>query len=115
MDTKETLRQLINNSPALQSLPEEARTIRVQGMLNADEDTMKEFTAILQTEAQEIDTINKEMENETEEIENLVAEAKELEKEAKLELRKEEEKTERAEEKQKAEAILAKLDEVDDK
>ena len=114
-EIKETLQKLIDNSPALSSLPEADREVRKKAMLSADDETMQQFVAVLENESAQMQKLDEDMADQTEEINGLIAEANQLEKEAERELRKQEEKTERSEEKQKAEALLKKLDEIDDK
>jgi hypothetical protein len=115
VNLKLKLQDLIDNSPALSSLPEADREVRKKAMLSADDETMQQFVAVLENESAQMQKLDEDMAVQTEEINSLITEANELEKEAKRELRKQEEKTERSEEKQKAEALLKKLDEVDDK
>ena len=115
VNIKLKLQELIDNSVALKSLPEKARKMRTEAMLNADDDTMKQFIAVLENEAKQVQAINDDMADKTQEINALLSEAKQLEQEAKRELRKEEENQERANEEKEAEDILKKLDEIENK
>jgi hypothetical protein len=108
------LQELIANSAAIQSLPEEARQIREDTMLNADDETMQQFIDVLTNEANQLEKINQEMENEAEEINKLIAEAKQLGKQAEREIRKDAEVTERIKDDLRAEALLKQLDEITD-
>lgn len=114
IDLKLKLQELINNSKALQSLPVEARKVRTEAMLNADEDTMSQFIAVLENESKQIKAIDDNATKETEKITQLLDEAKQLEKEAQREMRKEEESTERVKEESEAEDLLKKLDDIED-
>jgi len=109
---KMQLQELIANSAAIQSLPEEARDLRTNTMLNADDETMQQFIDVLTNEAKQLEKINQDMANETEEINKLIAEAKQLGKQAEREIRKDAEATERIKDDLRAEALLKKLDEI---
>jgi len=115
MEIKLQLQELIENSPALQSLPEEAREVRKKAMLSADDDTMNQFIAVLESEASQMKKIDDDMASKTEEINKLLAEAKQLEQEAQREVRKQEESIERESEQLKADELLKKLDDIADK
>lgn len=113
-DLKLKLQELIENSVALQSLPEEARNVRTKAMLEANDATMKQFITVLENETKQLQKIDADTASQTEEINSLIEEAKQLEKEAKREIRKEEEVSERAAEESKAEDILKELDNISD-
>ncbi len=112
---KSQLQELIANSAALNSLPQEARDIRINAMLNADDATMQQFIDVFTNEAMQLEKINQDMAKDAEEIGGLIAEAKQLEKEAEREIRKEAEGSERAGEEAKAEDLLKQLDEISGK
>jgi len=106
------LQELIANSAALNSLPQEARDIRTNAMLSADDSTMQQFIDVLSNEAMQLEKINQDMASQTEEIGVLVAEAKQLEKQAERAISKEAESSERAGEEAQADALLKQLDEI---
>ncbi|MCD6109824.1 hypothetical protein J7J83_03645 [bacterium] len=112
-ELKLKLQDLISNSVALKSLPEEAQKIRTQAMLNSDDDTMMQFIAVLENESKQIKVIDDNATKETEKITQLLDEAKTLEKEAEREVRKEEENLEHTKEESEAEALLKKLDDIE--
>lgn len=114
-ELKLQLQELIANSTALKSLPQEARDMRANAMLNADEDTMKQFVAVLENESAQLQKIDDDMASQTDEINSLIAEAKQLEKDAQREIRKDAEVSERTDSETKAEDLLKKLDEISDK
>lgn len=111
---KARLRELIKNSPTLNSLTEAQRKARTDAMLLAEPDTMQQFIDVLEGEAEELAKINQEFasgEN-NEKIGQLMAEAKKLEKNIKGEVLIEEEKASKKLDEAKIEELLKKLDEI---
>jgi hypothetical protein len=111
-EVKAQLEALINASTAINSLPTEAKAARKELMLAADEETMRQFIEVLETEKVEMAKIDEEFAAEAEEIDALLSEANQLQKEAEREIRKEQEESEREGDLAKAEALLAQLDEI---
>ncbi|MBU1557414.1 hypothetical protein KKC45_00415 [Patescibacteria group bacterium] len=111
-EIKSQLAELIDASPAINSLPADAKAARKKLMLSADEETMYKFIDVLENEKVEMEKIDDEFAAEAEEIDALLNEATQLEKEAEREIRKEEEEAERAGDLAKADALLAELDEI---
>jgi hypothetical protein len=110
--TRAHLQELVNNSAALNSLPEDARTMRAEMMLSADPDTMLEFIKVLEEEAAKLQKMDEDFVKKTEEIEGLVVEAQQLEKEAEREIRHAEEDEEKVKSEAHAAALLKKLDNI---
>jgi hypothetical protein len=106
---KSHLQTLIKNSPALKSLPKEAREMRARLMLSSDEATMKKFIKVLEDEQKEIKKADAEA---SKQVAAIMAEVKQLEKEANLEIRKQDEALARQKEESQAEELLKKLDEI---
>ena len=114
-ELKARLQELIKNSPALQSLPPEARKMRADIMLSSSPAQMQNFIDVLEEEAASLKKIDEDFVKQADHINSLMAEAKELEKSANREMSKEDEEMERKEEEEKAAKLLAKLDDIQDK
>ncbi len=115
VNLKTRLQELIKNSSALQSLPPEARKMRADIMLASSPTLMQNFINVLEEEAARLKKIDEKFVKDAAHIGNLISEVKELEQTANREIRKENEALERKHEEDEAAALLAKLDNIQDK
>jgi len=109
---KTRLHELIAASPALNSLPEEARQYRVYVMLDSKPEDMMKFIQILETEQGDMQKVDDEYMKDLQALQDLMTQVKELEAEANREIRKEAEEKVAVVDQQKAEDILKQMDAV---
>lgn len=111
---KNYLEELINSSPALQSLTPDERRLRTTIMLSADEEAMGKFIDILEDEQEEADKIEENFQKQADSLRGLMDEVEGLEKTVKREIVKEKEKVSKKESDKKAKELLEKLNKVTD-
>ncbi|MBN1494280.1 hypothetical protein JW911_00920 [Candidatus Peregrinibacteria bacterium] len=106
------LRGLMENSPALNSLPEEEKNERVYAILAVKPDQMKQIIKIFEDEAKYLKEIDEDFEGHMGEIKEYIDETNQIVKDAERNERHNKEKLIRKEEEAHAENILKKLDEI---
>jgi hypothetical protein len=105
-DKKTYLKTLLENSPSLKSLPEEARRIQIMAILKGNPEELERFIMIFEEENSAMQKIDNDFLKQSKEIEHLVAEAKQLEINANKEIRNEKEEKVTIEEEKTANALL---------
>ena len=111
-EIKDRLQQLIDESPALKTLSEEERAERIDAMMGANEEQMKQLIKIFEDEKKLMQDIDEDFEAHEQEINEFLTESKKEKKAFDKKERINKEKTERTDELKLAENLLKKLDEI---
>ena len=108
----EKLKELINNSPSINSLPEAQKKETVNRMLSSKPYQMEELIKILEEESKKMAKIDEEERKKIDEVEGLLKEVEATEKQLRRELNKEAEKKASVREKSEQEKLLEELDQA---
>jgi len=106
------LRDLVNYSPALNSLSEEERNVRINSIMASSPAQMQEIIKIFENEARLLKEIDDDIDGNMEEINNYITDTKTIAKDADRKERIVKENIVRKDEEAHAEDILKKLDEI---
>jgi len=111
-EIKSKLQELIDKSPALQTLPEEEKNERIDAMMGATPEQMEQLVKIFSDEQLRMKQIDEDFEGHEQEINEFISNSKDEKKTFDRRERIEKENSTKANDEKYAEDLLKKLDEV---